>query len=104
MVTVNACSSDKSNTISAIYNGIEESSIEKAIKIYPNPFKNELNIEIENSNSEIKFEIINDIGQCLLSRNFTKKSSIDLSKLSTGIYIGKIYLNEKVYFKNIVKE
>lgn len=57
------------------------------IKIYPNPAQKEL--FITNSKNIITYEIINSIGQKVLSGNYTNQP-ISLSNIEKGIYIVKL--------------
>ncbi len=75
----------------------------KSLKVYPNPVTNILNIE----NGEIitKIEILNMLGQILISKNFNDlKTEIDFSSLQTGNYFAKIYSNDSEQVLKIVKE
>lgn len=59
---------------------------------FPNPTTNQLNISA-NSNIE-QFEVFNIIGKKVLSKSVNnQKSSIDVSNLSSGIYILKTSIN-----------
>lgn len=57
------------------------------IRIYPNPAQKEL--FIKGVQDVVKYEIINSIGQTVISGN-TAQQSINVSNLKTGIYIVKI--------------
>ncbi len=64
-----------------------------AFSIYPNPAQNTIFIENLSSIKSIKIEIINALGQIILTKNFPDKNEtplqIDLSELKTGIYFIK---------------
>lgn len=68
--------------------------------IYPNPVTNKLYFKIENF-QYLKIEIFNLSGQLIL-KTFSK-SDLDVSSLSSGIYILKSQLNDAVSFYKIVK-
>jgi|GEM_PF-427955 len=72
------------------------------IKIYPNPANNKIEIE----GIQIgQIEIINLQGQIMKNINITnEKTTIDISKLSVGIYTIRIKNNEKIIIKKFVKE
>ena len=69
---------------SATYNLSNE-----AIQIYPNPFKDVVNIEVSDNLQESKILIFNSNGSLVHSDLITKnerKITVDLSKLQTGMY------------------
>jgi hypothetical protein len=71
-----------------IEQGISETVSQSfSIKIYPNPVSNILHIETENANSIPEIKIYSIQGVLLLS---TKGNQIDVSSLSSGIYIARI--------------
>jgi polyhydroxybutyrate depolymerase len=65
--------------------GINESSLAKNIKIFPNPVTEKLFIE---GVSEANFKIINLIGETILEQN--NSFSIDVNSLNSGIYFLQI--------------
>ena len=70
--------------VSTLY--IDEFSKDDAtIKIYPNPSKDSLLISEKTLNSYHSLKIINQLGQTIITENQAKKT-IDISKLSKGIY------------------
>ncbi|MEA3316614.1 MAG: S8 family serine peptidase [Bacteroidota bacterium] len=77
------------------------------IKAYPNPFSNNINIEIKKYNkSYLKIELINIQGQiiyCKISKN--NKIDIDnLEKIPKGIYLLKISTKNTIYTKTLIKK
>jgi alpha-tubulin suppressor-like RCC1 family protein len=75
---------------------------EKDLVFYPNPVKEELNI---NDIADLKsFKIINVLGQKMLQGE-VKKDKIDLSPLNNGVYIGLFYkTNGKIIIFKFIKE
>jgi formylglycine-generating enzyme required for sulfatase activity len=81
-------------TITAQYttiSGIENINEESSIKIYPNPVKDNLVIEINDlkliQDANKKIYIINNLGEIVYySPCINNKQTIDLSKLSIGVY------------------
>ena len=66
------------------------------ISIYPNPASNEINIIIENVDvRDIQIEVLNVLGELVFERTDKNNnhSTIDVSKLSTGIYFIRINKN-----------
>ncbi|MGH1383262.1 aryl-sulfate sulfotransferase [Kordia sp.] len=68
-------------------------------KIIPNPVKN--SISVTSSVSIDKIEIYSMLGQLIHS---TQKNNIDLSEQNSGIYILKVYANDKISTSKIIKE
>ena len=69
------------------------------IRIYPNPAKNTVFIESENSLNNVK--IINNIGQVLISTN---TNSIDVSTIKSGIYIVIIETENTIIKRKLIIE
>ena len=80
--------------------------LDKAIKLYPNPTKNSLNIKlpenIEVSVNNVK--IANALGQIVLEQNSENTTRIDVSNLQTGIYIVSLNTNYGNWNGKFVKE
>ena len=79
------------------------------ISIYPNPVENFLNLEFQSDKKEkIKIEMINLLGQVVLSKNFQTQQSknnftLEVSKISKGIYMLRM-MGSEIFIKKIVKE
>lgn len=73
---------------------IEESNY----KLYPNPISNKLNIIGDYDN----IEIIDYIGKIVY--NSKKSDTYDLSKLKTGYYLVKIFKDNKITLKKLIKQ
>ncbi len=69
------------------------------VSIYPNPFKTSITIVIHD-NLQIKnyqLRIYNELGSEVMNTNVTQQSTIfESSKFPTGIYIYKVFKNDKV--------
>lgn len=74
-----------------------------AIKIYPIPSKDNLNIINEVSKEITSIEIYNALGQ-LIQKEIGNRTQIDVSKLKTGNYFLKIKTTENQYTKQFIKE
>ncbi|HWY12712.1 MAG TPA: T9SS type A sorting domain-containing protein [Bacteroidia bacterium] len=73
--------------------GIDENKMPIDLKLYPNPAANNLNILSEQNQFQYsEIEIINYLGQTVLKTQYT--NTIDVSKLSKGIYTLKIIAKE----------
>ncbi|MEI6696736.1 MAG: FG-GAP-like repeat-containing protein [Bacteroidota bacterium] len=92
----------KSNYVNSITNSINSYKI-KHFKIYPNPFKNEIFIEMQENKDKIYFEIYNSIGQVVLKDNFFEKTVVQTTNFVPGIYFIKL-INGKIFeFNKIIK-
>ena len=70
--------------------GLEESVLED-FRFYPNPVQTNLYVEIPTQFSEVELKIYNQLGQKVLQTDLTSESNtIDVSSLSSGIYLLKI--------------
>jgi len=77
------------------------SSLTNPITIFPNPSKKELNI-ITNSSLDSPVEISNLMGELLIRT--TTHSPIDLTSLSSGVYILHVVIGNNHYSYKFVKE
>ena len=89
--------------------GFEEVA-EAGIKIYPNPANDVLRIIIPTeSNEEVAIQLINSLGQKVLSLNETAvteqfSTSLDLAGISAGMYIVQLKVGDNMYNQRIVIE
>lgn len=64
--------------------------LEKNITIFPNPTSGLLNIQINNSVRDLKYEVINLLGQNLQSGIIRNNEPINLGSLANAVYLVKI--------------
>ena len=83
------------NAVESVYN--------KKIKIYPNPVKNELQIESEELTIK-KIEIVNLSGEIKNFQFNNLKKQINVSALPKGIYFMKLQTDKDIVIKKIIKE
>lgn len=102
IVSQNGCSSTQSNII--YFTDVEEITANSNFKVYPNPVNQNLYIETLKSNSKLKFEIYNSIGQMVYSSTVNKKTIVDISHFANGFYDLNIYDGRNVYTKRLIKE
>ena len=68
----------------------ENTLVTNGIKLFPNPATNQLNILNNQDKQEIKYGIYSMQGQCLLDGMLApSQSTIDISRLASGMYIFK---------------
>jgi hypothetical protein len=71
--------------------GIEETSKNDFVRIFPSPANDLINIEFENSSLQNEISIYNSVGQQLYSKQVSeKKAIVDISGFNNGIYLIKI--------------
>ena len=75
---------------------IEENTSMFDFKCYPNPTQNELNILTNGFVDDVHFEILDGFGKLvyqekLILSKLNNKNSIDISKLSNGVYFIKVF-------------
>lgn len=85
--------------------GIAENSLLNTAQVYPNPVKDQLNIEFSDAFSG-KLEVINAIGQVVAAKavNNDKKIRLDLSQLAKGIYSVKLSSGDTQKTYKVVKD
>jgi hypothetical protein len=71
------------------------------VSVFPNPAVNNINISIA-TGSDFETEIFNSLGQSVIKTE--NKKTIDVSSLSTGIYLVKITTNSEIFISKIVKK
>lgn len=80
--------------------GIEENSIQ--IELFPNPADNE--IYLQSNTPVLRVELIDYTGKIVLISDISNTNSITVDKLSSGIYLVKIYSLEGAYTTKFVKQ
>ncbi|OEJ98930.1 hypothetical protein A8C32_07005 [Flavivirga aquatica] len=71
------------------------------LKIYPNPVKNKINIEVNEVTQILNYQILNLSGKIIKSG--TTEKIIEVSSLTEGIYILKILFDNKVISKKFIR-
>jgi endonuclease I/chitodextrinase len=74
-----------------------------SIKIYPNPVKNELHINLNNS-FETTVEIYNVLGRRMLNKIIQNSDVLSTENLSTGVYILKLTQGNQSITKKLIKQ
>jgi hypothetical protein len=70
-------------------NGINETESNNSLQLYPNPVSDELRIDLNDKNENLDFEILNSLGQVVLSGNLTENNVIKTSNFPSGLYLIK---------------
>ncbi len=84
--------------------GMNDQANKEDCYIYPNPVNDNLYVSLSNFyNKEYTIEISDLSGRILYKQNATSKTTqIDISTYKSGVYICKIYNNEKIQTKKII--
>ncbi len=98
------CNSLPSNTIYYFNTGIKENKEEVELKIYPNPAKDEINIELNTNNYSSDYQIYNALGQLMEKDKFIDKTIVNTQKYAKGIYFIKIAYQNTILYRKIIKE
>jgi hypothetical protein len=83
--------------------GIETTELTKSVKVFPNPFTNELIIEFAGNTNNTDFEIINASGQVVSSGVLFEKTALPTSSFAPGIYLVKFKTGNTVEVKKVIK-
>jgi len=106
IVTMNGCSSDKSNSIYFSY-GIEESNSIYEVSVHPNPNNGEFKITCEFKNQkEVSIKVFDCLGKSsyfLEPKKYVGKieKSINLRELPSGIYKLILTIDNEIVTKNV---
>jgi len=97
-------SSSRSNMEEVNISGIKEINENKLFTIYPNPAEKELQIRLkEVFTVPIQYTVYNPLGSIVLGGMlWTELNSIDVSSLSSGLYIFKLSADRKAYYARFV--
>ena len=100
----NGCNVSDKAVVSST-NGINEFGVLSKINIYPNPFIDKINIEVPQINSDIDIAISNISGQELIQyKIFDTQTTIDISRLESGVYYLKLIYKDNILVIKIIKE
>jgi len=112
-INIGSCYDDNKGILSVdvtvndicLSNGISENSSLDNVKIYPNPTRSIIIIEITQLTKENILTICNINGQELIRQQVKdSKIQIDISNLTSGIYFVKLITDKTVEVRKIIKE
>lgn len=83
--------------------GVSDNAFSSGVKIYPNPAKNFLKIETNNVTVS-SISLYNILGKNVYSQNGLLNNELDISALSSGVYLMQINSDEDFITKKIIKE
>ncbi len=85
--------------------GTEQLMQENYFALYPNPVTTQINISFPKSADKADFVLFNILGEKILQKSISPiKNSIDVSELSSGMYIASITSNNKTTSYKIIKQ
>jgi len=85
--------------------GIGDISNSGFITIYPNPVKEKGELDINSSKTIDMVKIFNYTGKLLITKNVSsEKINVNLSDLSSGIYILQVTIGDNKYFEKVIIE
>ena len=79
------------------FTGVEENEV--SFGIYPNPAESELNI---NSNAAFEYQMINSVGQVVMSGVANGNVKLNVSELNNGVYFLKVVANGNTSVEKVV--
>ncbi|MEI7492236.1 MAG: T9SS type A sorting domain-containing protein [Bacteroidota bacterium] len=101
VVILDVCSSQPSNIISVTNVGIVAAANQAVIRVYPNPARNELTVELKDNRQIIRFDIVNQEGQVVFKGNLLEKTVVPTNTFAPGVYMIKLENNTTVKFEKI---
>ena len=107
----NQCTKTIFDTIRIIADGVVDVSANDQIRVYPNPFTDEISLEFSDfgTREDVKIQLLNVTNQVVYA---VEKENIDLTKstmqipssaFSPGTYIIKIKINDELYTTKLIK-
>lgn len=81
---------------------VDDVSLERLVRIFPNPVKQGLTIQSSAALRVTNLSIIDLIGKEV--RSFRDPLSVDLNTLPTGVYFGRFTTDQGVFTKKIIKQ
>ena len=87
---------------------IEEESLERDLRIFPNPTNSNFKVSLDNWEGEVRWELRNSIGAIVISGGFVAGEgfllSVDMTSLSNGIYSLSVTQGAENSMRWVVKE
>lgn len=78
---------------------IDEQQFSNELKVYPNPTNGILNVQ-NLTGANLSYEVYNILGQSIISGSLNSDQSIDLSSQNTGVYLVKLFDENKIVKEN----
>ncbi len=105
LTTKQVVDAEKVNLQSIMVGINNHDNYQSAMKIYPNPVKNTVTVEVLQASANSTLSVFNISGQELLTQKVASaKTQLDLSGFAKGVYTIRLLNNDKVEVRKIVKE
>ncbi|MBP1672610.1 MAG: colA [Bacteroidetes bacterium] len=99
------CSDEISTQVLLSGNSLFEAHKESiSCKAYPNPFNEEIILEVHNSNEIVPFEISNLLGQVVYQGQMNHQIKVRTQYFKPGVYIVKFLIGNQTFYTKLVKE
>ena len=83
--------------------GLGDVNLERAVSIYPNPATTELHVETTSGITISEIQVYNITGKQVMHLNNVSNGTLDISALTSGIYLIKMQVDDQVVIKKLVK-
>lgn len=90
--------SSRSNVAVGLLNALAE--VDTELRLYPNPMREVLNIELEGSGSYV---LMNLTGQVIDRGVLSGRTAVNTSMLQLGLYVVKVQVGTNYVFKKVMK-
>jgi len=104
IVELSGCSSDTSNIVNLIISASDNLFSDANIMVYPNPFADEMYVEITNKSIWVDLEIIDIKGQRIYKNSVKDKVLIPTIDMASGMYFIRLIAGESTTMVRVVKE
>ncbi len=104
--SITGCDSVVTLILSVLPNGVNDlEELNSNMQVFPNPTSDIMTVSINNNEHKTKFKIIDLTGNVIAEQlsETSKKTIIDLSKLSKGIYFVECQYKDKVLRRKVIK-
>jgi len=96
--------SDSTSFVVDFCSGIHDNSTYDAIRLFPNPAQNQVEVEIISGNTlDVSFQMFNSLGQIILEQCLqSQRCTIDISNYGTGVYLIKVRMGNQQITRNLM--
>ncbi|HXB39720.1 MAG TPA: phospholipase D-like domain-containing protein [Bacteroidia bacterium] len=97
---------DMGGTACPAINGIEAYDYgQMQCAVYPNPFSDEITVDVKNSGEKLTIRITDPLGKTVLEKEgyYTNRMKINTSALSHGIYFVRVFDGSNSFIQKIIK-
>jgi hypothetical protein len=96
IVTVGSCVSAQSEMMRVTGAGI-------ALNLYPNPFREQIIIELKGLMEECRYTLLNSMGRAMRSGKLTDLNTLETSNLAAGLYIIRLEIGNELIYRRLIK-